>query len=228
MVHRGFALLIALLAYPAHATLLEYSFSATLYHPNYAPRLANEAFGAEVGDRITGGFLFDDAAPRTSYTAWPDGESTSTYDMSDLWFWVTVGDHVLGATGSELTIRDDPPPTVPNDPYGTDRWTLSMLGDGNAVNGYTIDSMMISLMQFGSVPLTSSELQVPNPSEWSQCCYPNVPIPFRITFTDGSIIAANRLSISSVPEPATLSLLAAGVLGALATRRRKRAAAKVC
>ena len=218
MSHRAMALVALLATSPAHATLIEYSFSAQLSwpYPSY-PDSSYEAFGVGVGDDITGGFLFDDTAPMTSHTESPYA-SSSTYDMSDLRFWVTVGDHVLGATGSQLTISDSLPQPSP---YATDRWELSMLGDGNEVNGYTVRSMSINLMMFGSAPLTSSELQVADPTAWHACCYPIVPVPFSISFTDGSRIAANRLSITSVPEPGTLSLLAVGALGALSAWRRR-------
>jgi len=219
MFHRAMAVVALLAISPAHATLIEYSFSAQLSWPYRSfPDSSYEAFGVEVGDLITGGFLFDDAAARTSHTD-QYGTSTSTYDMSDLRFWVTVGDHVLGATGSELAIADSAPQPSP---YATDRWGLSMLGDGDEVNGHTVRSMSIALMMFGSAPLTSSELQVADPTEWHACCYPEVPVPFSILFTDGSRIAASRLSVSSVPEPATLWLLALGALGALSARRRRR------
>src|SRR5690242_1516735 len=133
MFHRATAVVALLAISPAHATLIEYSFSAQLSWPYFSyPDRSYEAFGVNVGDQITGGFLFDDAAPMTSHTESPYW-SSSTYDMSDLRFWVTVGEHVLGATGSQLTISDYLPQPSP---YVTDRWTLSMLGDGNEVNGY--------------------------------------------------------------------------------------------
>src|SRR5712671_6359529 len=108
MLRRVFALLGLLALSPADATLIEYSFSGSLFGPvaPYYLSTTHEAFGVEEGDRITGGFLFDDAAPRTSYTELADGSSTSTYDMSDLRFWIGVGDYVLRATGSQLTISD--------------------------------------------------------------------------------------------------------------------------
>jgi len=219
MFHRGFALVAVLAVAPAHATLIEYSFTAELTGARSVPFSVLGEFGLPVygPSYVTGGLLFDDAAPRISYTEYMGSGSTSTYDMSDLRFWVAVGDHVLTATGSQLTISDAPPQPSP---YATDRWILSMLGDGDEVNGYTVASMRIDLLQYGSRPLTSSELQVANTVDWGSCCYPLVPYPFTISFTDGSGFTARGLSIS-VPEPGMLSLLAAGVLGALVARRRR-------
>jgi hypothetical protein len=224
MLRHGLALLTALAILPAHATLIEYSFSASLTgadSPGFsslASLRAYEAFGVEAGDSITGGFLFNDEAPRTAYEAFPR-ESRSTYDMSDLQLWVAIGDYVLRSTGSGLEIRDSAPDSF-NSPLPKDRWTLSLAGNGDEVNGYTVASMAIDLLQFGSRPLTSSELLIPNPAEWSQCCFPEVPYPFTIRFADGGGFGARQLSIASVPEPATLSLLAMGVVGVLAARRR--------
>ena len=222
MFHRAIAVVALLAISPARATLIEYSFSATLNpapFPPYYSTTTHEAFGVAEGQHvITGGFLFDDAAPRISYTEYMGSGSTSTYDMSDLQFWVAVGDHVLTATGSQLTISDAPPQPSP---YATDRWILSMLGDGDEVNGYTVASMRIDLLQYGSRPLTSSELQVANTVDWGSCCYPLVPYPFTISFTDGSGFTARPGVSISVPEPGMLSLLAAGVLGALVARRRR-------
>src|SRR5258706_14477218 len=113
MLHRGFARLDALAISPAAAELIEYSYS--FRSESYA---AYPNFGIPQGDTITGGFLFDDAAPRTSHTERPNGGavvglpdgilSTSIYDVSSLLLWVVVGDHRLTARRDELTIADPP------------------------------------------------------------------------------------------------------------------------
>lgn len=73
-----------------------------------------------------------------------------------------------------------------------------------------------------SGPLTSSELQVPNPAvDWGAPSLGNRELT--IAFGDGLHIGTQLMSITKtpthVPEPATLSLLAAGALGAFATRK---------
>jgi hypothetical protein len=165
MVNRGVALLALVALSPAHASLIEYSFTSTV---SRLGGTVHEDFGVEVGDTITGGFLFDDAAARTSYKE----------------------DLIVGSNG----------------------WATGVVST-------SIYDMFVG-------PLTSSELQVSDASEWG---YGGVLDRwFGVSFADGSSIYGTLDSITrtprSVPEPGTLSLLAAGALGALAARRRRRAA----
>src|SRR6185503_3352097 len=133
MLHRGFAVLGLLAITPAHATLIEYSFTSTI--AGYGGTVGND-FGVEVGDSIKGGFIFDDAAPMTAHVegeivgnyGWATGVATaSTYDMSGLQLWANVGDHMITATGDELFIGD-----APDLVYNPDTWHLGMRGDGRA------------------------------------------------------------------------------------------------
>jgi hypothetical protein len=216
MLRRGFALLTILALSPAHAALIEYSFESK----------AITGIGGGhyiLGDAITGGFLFDDAAPLISHNDYPSpfGLTTnSTYDMSNLSFWVTLGDDTFTALGDMLFIQ------ATNTATGYDVWRLTMNGDGQEVDGRTVESMEMWIRGYTS-PLTTADLQVTNPADWNnQCCVENIPL-FWVSFTDGTGVNAQLLSITptSVPEPATLSLLTAGILGTLATRRRRHAAA---
>jgi hypothetical protein len=233
VLHRVLAVPALLALFPAHAALIEYSFEAEIWR-DHSMEVAVQAFGVQFGDTITGGFLFDDAAPRTSYSELtvldccgsPAIVTTSTYDMSNLSLWVTLGDYVLSAAGGNLTIRD-----APYDPARTDRWSLGMSGDGRELdNGYAVTSMAMWLQHVAlggpelSGPLTSSELQVPNPAvDWGSPSLGNRELT--IAFGDGLHIGTQLMSITKtpthVPEPATLSLLAGGVLAAFATRKRR-------
>ena len=221
MLRKGLALLAFLVLSPAHATLIEYSFTSRVY--STTPPYPFFPGGLVGGTRINGGFVFDDAAPRTSYQEeWIDGgfSSTSTYDMGNLLFWAPIRDQTLTARGGTLTIADN----VPISTAKLDRWTLSMEGEGE-FNGLAVQNMALQLLAFPG-PLTNSGLHVPNMADWP------FPAPDgRALFIDlafGSIVSTLESitrTTTSVPEPETLSLLAAGVLGALSARRRRHFAA---
>jgi hypothetical protein len=215
MFRQGFALLALLAIAPAQASLIEYSFESKAITGIQGNRYL-------LGDTIAGGFLFDGAAPLVSHNDYPSpfGSTTnSTYDMSNLSFWVTLGADTLTAVGDMLFIQATDTAT------NYDVWKLTMNGDGQEVDGRTVASMDVWIRGYTS-PLTTADLQVTNPADWNQCCIENIPL-FHLSFTDGTSIGAQMLSITptSVPEPATLSLLTGGILGVLATRRRRHVAA---
>jgi PEP-CTERM motif-containing protein len=226
MLYRGFAVLGLLAVSPAHATLIEYSFSSTI--AGYGGTVGAD-FGVETGDSIKGGFVFDDAAVQIAYTedeivgydGWASGVATgSTYDMSALRLWADVGDKTVTATGDELFIGD-----APTLVYHPDTWRLAMRGDGRAVSGYVVDGIQIFLQEWFCGPLLGSGLQVSDAGEWGYGGYGSFNRWFDISFEDGSFINGqmNWIKPKSVPEPASLSLLALGALGAFTARRRKQA-----
>jgi hypothetical protein len=83
--------------------------------------------------------------------------------------------------------------------YNPGTWGLG-IGDGGAVNSYSVNGIQIFLQELSCGSLA-------NATEWGQGM--------------GEWGSSKR---TSVPEPAALSLLAAGALGAVATRKRKQAA----
>jgi hypothetical protein len=225
MLNRGVALLGLVALTPAHASLIEYSFTSTI---TGLGGNVHEDFGVEVGDSIPGGFVFDDGAVRTAYTedlvvgydGWATGVvSTSIYDMGNLQLWATVGSHRLTSTGDDLWITD-----APTHVYHPDLWRLQSTGSGQAVNGgYLVQWIQFCLSEWFNGPLTSSELQVSDAAAWG---YGELNRWFGVSFADGSSIDGRLdwIKPTSVPEPTTLSLVAAGALGAFALRRRRRAA----
>jgi hypothetical protein len=68
--------------------------------------------------------------------------STSIYDVSNVRISVTFGnlDYVLTAISDELEIVDN---SLSHEFGDTDRWLFTGHGDGQAVDGYYIDSMRI-------------------------------------------------------------------------------------
>ena len=125
-------------------------------------------------------------------------------------FGVAVGDAInsgfmfddaaVSATGDELWMGGAAPNV-----YSADAWRLDMRGDFNAVSGYIVNGMHVLLQEWFCGPLLNAEFQVSDAALWGY---------------GGSI------KPKSVPEPASLSLLAMGAFGALAARRRKQAAGR--
>jgi len=125
-------------------------------------------------------------------------------DMSGPQLWA---DHMVSADGDELFIGD-----APNLFYSPVSWQPATTGDGNAINSYVVDGIQVFLQEWFCGPLRSSELYVSD-GAWGYEGF------------EGSFNNGHTSSPTSVPEPASLSLLAAGALGAFAARRRKQATA---
>lgn len=101
-------------------------------------------------------------------------------------------------------------------------WRLQMRGDdrqAKQANRHFIEWAEFSLGERFIGPLTNAGLQVPDAYEWR---YGTLNRWLRISFADAS--SHGTRAPESVPEPTTLSLLAAGILGAWAARRRRRVA----
>jgi hypothetical protein len=123
-------------------------------------------------------------------------------DMSGSQLWA---DHVVTADGEELFIGDAPLLT-----YSPASWSLATTGDRNAINSYIVDGIQVFLHEWFCGPVRDSELRISD-AAWG---YEGL---------EGSFNNGQMSSPTSVPEPATLSLLAAGALGVFVARRRKQA-----
>jgi hypothetical protein len=74
MLHRGVALLGIFTLSPAHASLIEYSFTAS---PTNRGGDVREEFGVEIGGTLARG-LFDDAVPRFYYAHYAGAQRLQT------------------------------------------------------------------------------------------------------------------------------------------------------
>lgn len=126
-----------------------------------------------------------------------------------------VGDHMITSMRDEIWAGNAP--TVV---YAPATWSPAVQAGGEAVVG---DGIATFLQEWICGPLTSSELQIAQAAEWGYGVLLNEWLGGSPT---GSLVdrQLGPAAPTSVPEPATLSLLATGVLGALAARKRKRAA----
>ena len=215
---------------PASAGLMPYTFTAEI---DGLDPLVADLLSVEIGDTISGGFLFDFDAPRTSFSQCddcnydgsvfiPGVRTNATYDMSDLLLWAAVGNRVLGATGDTLKIQD-----VPTGTYAPDSWHLDTVAWGQDIGaGVYTEDILIRLNSWFRGPLSNGDLQVPIPTEfeagpfWDNRLLFHFSDPFGLSRGIGSHLT----SITSVPEPNTLFLLGAGLLAMCLRRRRKTGA----
>jgi PEP-CTERM putative exosortase interaction domain len=218
------AFVLSVIALDAAAVPIEYSFRSTV--DGLSPGVEGLT-GVKLGDEITGGFIFDDAAPRTSYEVcspgcnydgtvfYPGVGSESTYDATNMMLWAIVGDRVLTSRGTSLTIRD-----APQFAYSDDLWKLETSALDSTLGGLPVSAMQIILQEWFRGPLLSSDLQVSNPADWYPISIGHTR--FNISLTDGLGVGSNIYSITkTVPEPGTLVLLASGLAGAWLLRRRR-------
>ena len=125
-----------------------------------------------------------------------------------------VGDHMITSMRDEIWAG-----SAPTVVYAPATWSPAVQGGGEAV---VADGIATFLQEWICGPLTSSELQIAQAAEWGY----GVLNEWLGGSPTGSLVdrQLGPAPPVSVPEPATLSLLAAGALGALAARKRKQAA----
>ena len=220
---------LLLVSATANASLVPYEFTAQVDGIN--PATAS-LLPVGLGDVITGGFLFDDAAPRTSFSQCADCNydgslfisgvrTNATYDESNFALWARLGSYLIAASGTTLTIQD-----VPTGTYAPDQWHLPLVAFGqDAGNGLRTDSIQIIMNDWFRGPLTSGDLQVFDPVDWHNGPFNDQRLNFSFAGPDGPVgFGSHLVSVTSVPEPGTLFLLSTGLI-ALGVRRRKRSIA---
>ena len=213
----------------ASAALLRFNFTSEI--DGISSEVANR-LGVAVGDTITGGFLFDDQAPQTSFEhcdacllvdndrdEW-SYRTSATYDLSQAILFGQVGGYSFGATGGDVLITD-----VDTLVWGADVWRWDPTAIRSEMNGLTVESMSFVFEQMFGAPLTSAALQVPDPGRWFGY---GSDERFLLRLGDGLGIGSHVTSITkTVPEPATLLLLTSAIVGAAFTPRRRRAMSSV-
>lgn len=101
--------------------------------------------------------------------------------------------------------------------FGTGGHTSSTTGSGNLVAVYGDDSMLFVPNGYVSTTVLSDT------TTWTGATFSSLGItPGTYTYTWGSASTADSLTVQAVPEPSTWAMMAAGVGGLLAFRRRRR------
>ena len=160
MPRHGLALLALLAVSPAHATLLDYSFEGQS-RPS-----ADETFGLEIGGTISGALLWDEA-PTQFGEPYPGTASTSSYAMSNLLWWVILGDQTFTARGGKFAMRDTPSSL----PASDDVWDFTRHSDRYETDGYSVAGLIMqgmTLTEAGSqAPVATSFVPLIPDSMWN-------------------------------------------------------------
>ena len=134
MLHRGVALLGIFTLSPAHASLIEYSFTAL---PTNLGGDLREEFGVEIGGTLARGFLFDDAVPRFYYAHYAGAQRLRLQTSGDS---QQTGSHVgwLNYCLQEWVIGPLTNPQLPDASRGygaLNRWSGMSFVDGFGKDG---------------------------------------------------------------------------------------------
>jgi hypothetical protein len=163
---------------------------------------------------------------------WPEGTYAIVTDPKDAHpFWDSISDHTGDSTGYMMTVNGD---LLPSKIVWTENVTLT------AGVTYSFSAWASSVHSPSPAPLnfgfsvgdnSLGSMQLPSSTGWTQFAAtytPETSGPVAITITDmsqvagGNDFALDDISMSAVPEPATLALLGMGAIGLLVYARRRR------
>lgn len=207
-----------LLSAAAHALPITFSFSSTVSDVE-----APLAGVASVGDTTRGTFTFDPAALSEPSDApgmraiYPEAGSALT---------LTVGDYTARATGFYITILDD---WTADGVFLGDRFLVATTAESQIeapnVGEYAFGTFALAVIDptgtmFDSVAIPMSTTAFEGRS-YDSAVHVGFQKPLFLNAFLGAGIRAEAVTLGTVPEPSTIALLGASLLGVCLTSRRR-------
>ena len=207
-----------LLSAAAHALPITFSFSSTVSDVE-----APLAGVASVGDTIRGTFTFDPAALSEPSDApgmraiYPEAGSALT---------LTVGDYTARATGFYIAILDD---WTADGVFLGDRFLVATTAesqiDAPTVGEYAFGTFSLAVLDPTGTMLDSVAIPTGTTAfeglSYKSAASIGFQKPLFLNVFLGAGIRAEAVTLGTVPEPSTIALLGASLLGVCLTSRRR-------